>query len=111
MESHLLRPLGRLEIPVDRVGDHLVQFGQRVGLRGDAAPARLVIPSGHESPGFRTRFHAKSYLYHAEKICALAGRCASFRSARPADILISADGTPPARRRQPPADFLEAGEI
>ena len=54
MQPDALGPLFRLEVTADGIGDHRVQFRERISLGRDAAAARSV-PARDVAAGFRTR--------------------------------------------------------
>ena len=73
MQPDTLGPLPRLEVTADGIGDHRVQFRERIALRGDAAAARR-IPARNVAAGFRARRHLKndfSNHAHAGKLSAM----------------------------------------
>jgi hypothetical protein len=72
MQTDALWPLLRLEISAHGIGDHRVQFRERIALRGDAAAAWRV-PARDVTAGFRARLDLEndfSNRAHAEKLSA-----------------------------------------
>ena len=73
MQADALGPLFRLEVTADGIGDHRVQFRERISLRGDAAAARRV-PARDVAAGFRARRDLEnnfSNRAHAGKLSAM----------------------------------------
>ncbi len=55
MQADALGPLLRLEVTADGIGDHRVQFRERISLRGDAAAVARRVPTRDVAAGFRAR--------------------------------------------------------
>src|ERR1035437_7636462 len=67
MQADAFGPLLRLEVTADGIGDHRVQFRERISLRGDAAAAWRV-PARDVTAGFRTRLDVKGDFAHGGKL-------------------------------------------
>ena len=61
MQADSLGTLFRLEVTAHGVGDHRVQFGERISLRSDTTPARCV-PACDVTAGFCTRLNLENNL-------------------------------------------------
>ena len=60
------RHLSGFEIPAHRIGDHRLQFAERVSLGGDPS-ALWIIPSRHEASAFLTWLYGEGdFLMHDE---------------------------------------------
>src|SRR5665213_2711048 len=74
MQADALGPLLRLEVTADRIGDHRVQFRERISLRGDAAAVARRVPARDITAGFRARRDLEndfSNRAHAGKLSAM----------------------------------------
>jgi len=74
MQTDALGPLLRLEVTADGIGDHRVQFRERVSLRGDAATVARRVPARDVAAGFRARRDLENYFSnraHAGKLSAM----------------------------------------
>ena len=67
MQTDPLGPLLRLEVTADGIGDHRVQFRERISLRGDPTASRS-IPARDVSAGFRARLDVKGDFAHGKKL-------------------------------------------
>lgn len=74
MQADALGPLLRLEVTADGIGDHRVQFRERISLRGDAATVARRVPARDITAGFRARRDLEndfSNRAHAGKLSAM----------------------------------------
>ena len=74
MQTDALGPLLRLEVAADGIGDHRVQFRERISLRGDAATVARRVPARDLTAGFRARRDLEndfSNRAHAGKLSAM----------------------------------------
>src|SRR5476649_1047141 len=74
MQTDALGPLLRLEVTSDGIGDHRVQFRERISLRGDAAAVARRVPARDVAAGFRARRDLEndfSNRAHAGKLSAM----------------------------------------
>ena len=55
MQTDALGPLFRLEVTADGIGNHRVQFCERISLSSDAAAAARCVPARDVTTGFRPR--------------------------------------------------------
>jgi len=67
MQTDALGPFFRFKIAADGIGNHRIQFRERVPLRGDAATARRV-PARHITAGLRARLDLENDFTHKKKL-------------------------------------------
>ena len=70
MQADALRTILWIEVTVHRIGDHGVQFGERITLRGDSATPRR-IPARDVTTGFGARLDLENdfnNLDHGRKL-------------------------------------------
>src|SRR5882724_11856240 len=73
MQADAFGPFFRSEVTAGGIGDHRVQFRERISLRGDAAAAQRV-PARDVTAGFRARLGLKDDFNnraHAGKLSAM----------------------------------------
>ena len=63
MQPDALGTFPILEVAAHGIGDHRIQFGEGVALRGDAAAARSV-PARDVAAGSRARFYLENDFFH-----------------------------------------------
>ena len=74
MQADAFGPLLRLEVAADGIGDHRVQFRERISLRGDAAAVARRVPARDVTAGFRARRDLENDFNnraHARKLSAM----------------------------------------
>jgi hypothetical protein len=69
MQTHALGALGRFEVSIHRIGNHRVQFRERVALRGDTAFAGLIVPTRDKSAGFGAWGDGECDFFHQRETC------------------------------------------
>lgn len=62
-----------LEIPGYRIGNHRLQFSQRIALRHDTTAARLIVPASNKSTGFGARLDGECDFVHDSTVPEVLG--------------------------------------
>ena len=74
MQTDALGPLFRLEVTAEGIGNHRVQFCERISLRSDAAAAARRVPARDIAAGFRTRLHLERDFSNRAQAAKLGAR-------------------------------------
>src|SRR6185437_7153784 len=68
MQADPLGTVFRLKITTDGVGDHGVQFRERISLSSDTAAPLRLIPARHVTTSLRARLDTKGDFVHGKKL-------------------------------------------